>query len=586
MMMILVSINVHVAEAKSIGYDYVIITTDNLKDSLTDFKNWKEELGYSVNITTVSWIYDNYPGKDEPEKIRNFLIDKYETWGIKFVLIVGSIYTVPMRYCYPDPSTHDNDWWRIPTDFYYADLTGNWDADGDGYYGEGLNYSIAPEFGNFNSTEEQNEYNFQFFDDKMNFNVSVYVGRFPTDNPKELQDICNRSIEFEKSTESWKKKVLLMGPYLEYDTVYPWEFDQGYFMEQLKTKIFKPNNYQVTTMYEKEGLLPCPLECNYSINEKNVLKYWQEGHGIVCWGGHGWETGSIRRVWEYDDGDEIPENNESEITSYDYINVKNISILRNGKPSIDFSISCGNAYPENVNCLGDALIKNISVAFIGAPRINYIGAGSNVSENWSGSAAICEHFFRFLIDENQTCGEAIYNSKKYCYDEGIWMSLVNIYGFNLYGDPSLKIQYKTIEDNPPNIPSNPSPSNGASNISINTTLSWTGGDIDQGDTITYDIYFGTDNPPQKIINNQSTATYNPGTLNYQTTYYWKIVAWDSHDATTPSSIWSFTTQIQPNTSQVNGTGNNNTNTKGTSGFELIIILLAIVLVLFWQRRRI
>jgi len=59
--------------------------------------------------------------------------------------------------------------------------------------------------------------------------------------------------------------------------------------------------------------------------------------------------------------------------------------------------------------------------------------------------------------------------------------------------------------------------------------------------IPYDVYFGTTSPPPKIVSNQSSTSYNPGTMNYLTTYYWKIIAWDSHRINTISPTWHFTT---------------------------------------------
>lgn len=98
---------------------------------------------------------------------------------------------------------------------------------------------------------------------------------------------------------------------------------------------------------------------------------------------------------------------------------------------------------------------------------------------------------------------------------------------------------------PPYTPSNPSPSNHATGVSIYVDLSWSGGDPDVGDTVTYDVYFGTSTPPPLVSNDQSATTYDLGTLNYGTTYYWKIVATDNHGATTEGPIWDFTTQSAP-----------------------------------------
>jgi hypothetical protein len=101
-------------------------------------------------------------------------------------------------------------------------------------------------------------------------------------------------------------------------------------------------------------------------------------------------------------------------------------------------------------------------------------------------------------------------------------------------------------NNPPYVPSNPNPANGATGVSINADLSWTGGDPDVGDTVTYDVYFGTTNPPQKIFGNKTGASYNLPTLSYNTRYYWKIVSWDNHGASSSGPSWSFTTEQQPN----------------------------------------
>jgi len=97
-----------------------------------------------------------------------------------------------------------------------------------------------------------------------------------------------------------------------------------------------------------------------------------------------------------------------------------------------------------------------------------------------------------------------------------------------------------IENSPPNTPSNPDPSDGETDVDINADLSWTCSDPD-GDSLTYDVYFGTSNPPPLVSTGQSQNTYDPGVMNFGTTYYWKIVAFDIHGASTSGPVWSFTT---------------------------------------------
>jgi hypothetical protein len=102
----------------------------------------------------------------------------------------------------------------------------------------------------------------------------------------------------------------------------------------------------------------------------------------------------------------------------------------------------------------------------------------------------------------------------------------------------------TPTNNPPNTPSHPVPDNGETNVSITTDLWWIGGDPDPDDTVTYDVYFGTTSDPLLVSSNQSASTYDVGLLDYDTIYYWRIVSWDNHNASTEGIVWHFTTQHQ------------------------------------------
>jgi len=95
----------------------------------------------------------------------------------------------------------------------------------------------------------------------------------------------------------------------------------------------------------------------------------------------------------------------------------------------------------------------------------------------------------------------------------------------------------------PDTPSNPSPADGAINITIDTTLSWSCSDPD-GDDLTYKIYFGTVDPPPFVEEGLTEALYDPGILEFNTTYYWKIVAFDVYGDSAVGIEWSFFTEYE------------------------------------------
>jgi formylglycine-generating enzyme required for sulfatase activity len=94
----------------------------------------------------------------------------------------------------------------------------------------------------------------------------------------------------------------------------------------------------------------------------------------------------------------------------------------------------------------------------------------------------------------------------------------------------------------PNLPSNPTPANLATGISLAPTLSWIGGDPD-GDAVEYDVYFeaGDSSPDVLVSEDQAGTTYTPGTLAANTTYYWQIIATDGYGWSSASAVWRFTT---------------------------------------------
>ncbi|MFC1839599.1 carboxypeptidase regulatory-like domain-containing protein [Thermodesulfobacteriota bacterium] len=98
-----------------------------------------------------------------------------------------------------------------------------------------------------------------------------------------------------------------------------------------------------------------------------------------------------------------------------------------------------------------------------------------------------------------------------------------------------------VGNNAPYTPTLPYPADNANGISAESSLSWSGGDPDAEDSVTYDVYFGTSYTPSLAAIEQSSTTYDPGILGSDTVYYWKIISKDNYGAQTVGPIWSFKT---------------------------------------------
>jgi hypothetical protein len=89
---------------------------------------------------------------------------------------------------------------------------------------------------------------------------------------------------------------------------------------------------------------------------------------------------------------------------------------------------------------------------------------------------------------------------------------------------------------PPTMPGSATPTSGSSDIGVTPTLTWS-----SGGATSYDVRFGTANPPPTMVTGQTAAVYTPAkNLANGTTYNWQIVAKNSA-GTTVGSMWSFTT---------------------------------------------
>ncbi len=121
-------------------YPYVIITTNAVVSGSTSLASFiaHKERWYNVLVVTED-DFDDLTGQapdHRAEKIRQWLIDNYVGMRIVYVLLIGDPTPfdlggngIPMKLCWP---RHSEDEYReSATDYFYADLTGNWDKNGD-----------------------------------------------------------------------------------------------------------------------------------------------------------------------------------------------------------------------------------------------------------------------------------------------------------------------------------------------------------------------------------------------------------------------------------------------------------------------
>jgi YD repeat-containing protein len=174
----------------------------------------------------------------------------------------------------------------------------------------------------------------------------------------------------------------------------------------------------------------------------------------------------------------------------------------------------------NIRKSGESIYKKVIILFFIITLLTFLSSFADAET------------IQYIYDEARQIKKVIYGDGttiEYVYD-GSGNRLVKSITFA--GAPT---------NNPPNVPINLSPANGAIDVSATPTLSWTGGgDPDAGDQVVYDVYLGTSsNPP--LVSIETGFSYT-AQLEPATTYYWKVVSRDNHNAQTSGPVWSFTTE--------------------------------------------
>ncbi|MHC4498975.1 MAG: C25 family cysteine peptidase, partial [Planctomycetota bacterium] len=203
-------------------YQYVIITNEALEgapgpwnfQALRDAKNAS---GMTATIVTTEWIYATYDGTrpdggtDNQTRIRNFLIDAYQTWGTEYALLGGTNSIVPARMFLVDSLVGDID--TMPVDMYYGCVdpcSCTFDYDADGFYGEPTDGVGGGE---------------------VDLEAEIYVGRAAVENATEVENFIRKTLTYDTTQNEYLPRIAMVGEWLGFGGVAEYAKDA---MEQIR----------------------------------------------------------------------------------------------------------------------------------------------------------------------------------------------------------------------------------------------------------------------------------------------------------------------------------------------------------------
>ena len=363
---------------------YVIITTNDIRANstkLADFVTHKQSMGFTVTVIDEDDTGATVVGDPAATKLREWLQANYIAMDLKYALIIGDPQPangyVPMKM-YPCGGRD------IPTDYFYAELTCDWDSNDNGIIGE--------------SGEIE-----RYFE--------VYVGRIPHYGVMADTDaILQKTIDYETAVDTdWRRNTLISVVPLDTNMhCYNWG-------EQVKADLLEPDAVSSDRAY-RDGyghtvtnydILP-PPEFPASAYPATV---WSQGqYGLHIWSTHGWSQGASGIV-----------------ASTDTPN------LDDNYPSTTFQGSCETAYPYHDNNLTYMILKNGGIVANGATRNSYYMAESEFS-NSPTDAGMGYRYAKGIV-EGKSCGEALWDMKE---EISSWWTH-NWTLFNPYGDPSVVV---------------------------------------------------------------------------------------------------------------------------------------------------
>jgi len=366
-------------------FEYVVVTSAALKPEFLPLADWKTRKGVPATVVTIEWIETTYAGVDAPARLRAFIMDAHDTWGTSWVLLGGDSGIVPVRYCFAmdceaNSQPDDND---IPCDLYYADLDGDWNADGDDIYGE--------------------------VTDDVDLIPDVLVGRASVQYVQDASAYVAKTLAWERGlTTDYQLDMLLAGEIL-WSNPYT---DSGLGLDMIDRESIPPRYDPIEKQYQAQG----------NESRESVIASLNDGKCHFLHDGHAWFT-----VLGCGDG---------------YLDRADASGLTNlDRQPLVYSIGCWPASFDK-DCIAERLLENPTggaAAFIGNSRY---GWGSPGNPGYGYSDRFMAAFYRQLFLEGRHhAGSALAAAKAefvpLSQSENVYRW--HQYEVNLLGDPELPV---------------------------------------------------------------------------------------------------------------------------------------------------
>jgi hypothetical protein len=414
----------HSNDLISDNYNMVIISPAMFSSPLQTLIEHKNERNVYTILKTTEDIYNEYPGRDQPEQIKYFIKDAIESWNISYVLFVGGAAQIPGRYTHIYFDYEYQDEWIFLSELYFADI---YDSNGN--------------FSSWDSNDNDifGEYKWNGKTDKLDLYPDVYVGRLACINENELNTCINKIINYENN-EAYKQEwftnlVVIGGDSLLGDEEH---IDEGEYVNQAVIEIL--DGFVPTKIWASNGKLYHSSNINDAINE---------GAGFVFFNGHG--DLSLWATHPHESSEWIP---------YGFYQNSHINSLTNdNKLPIIISDACYHCtYDVASDCFGWTFVKNPDggcIAFLGGTDIDVSYGGEDIITK--GIEKLCLIISNNYKNGDSTFGELWGNAitNYISSSEMDEIDYITVEEFQPFGDPSLQIASKSQPPLKPEKPQGP-----------------------------------------------------------------------------------------------------------------------------------